>query len=57
MVNELSLSGGFGIPLGVGRSQLDVAVVRATRIPENESFAGGASESAYIISFGIRVRP
>jgi hypothetical protein len=57
MVNELSLSGGFGIPLGVGRSQLDVAVVRATRTPENESLAGGASESAYIISFGIRVRP
>ncbi|CAN5680009.1 hypothetical protein BH23GEM1_BH23GEM1_04900 [soil metagenome] len=56
-VNELALSGGFGIPLGVGRSQLDVGVVRATRKAENAAAAGGATESAYIFSFGIRVRP
>ncbi len=56
-VNELALSGGFGIPLGVGRSQLDVGVARATRKPESESVAGGTTESAYIFSFGIRVRP
>lgn len=56
-VNELALSGGFGVPLGVGRSQLDVGVVRASRRPENEAATGGATESAYIFSFGIRVRP
>lgn len=56
-VNELALSGGFGIPLGVGRSQLDVGVSRATRKADNDVVVGGATESAYIFSFGIRVRP
>lgn len=56
-VNELALSGGFGIPLGIGRSQLDVGIARATRKAENEALAGGATESAYIFSFGVRVRP
>ena len=56
-VNELALSGGFGLPLGVGRSQLDVGVARATRKPENDVNLGGVTETAYIFSFGIRVRP
>jgi len=56
-VNELALSGGFGIPLGVGRSQLDVGVARATRKPEDNANLGGVTETAYIFSFGIRVRP
>lgn len=56
-VNELTLAGGFGIPLGVGRSQIDVGVARATRKPENAAVTGGATESAYIFSFGVRVRP
>lgn len=56
-VNEMTLSGGLGIPLGVGRSQLDVAVARATRKPVDDAAAGFASESAYIFSFGVRVRP
>lgn len=56
-VNELALSGGFGVPLGVGRSQLDVGMVRASRTAENKAAAGGATESAYLFSFGIRVRP
>lgn len=56
-VNELALSGGFGIPLGIGRSQLDVGVVRATRKLESAVMADPVRESAYIFSFGVRVRP
>lgn len=56
-VNETSFSGGFGIPLGIARSHLDVGVARATRKPEDSGIAGGATESAYIFSFGVRVRP
>ena len=56
-VNELSFSGGFGIPLGVGRSQLDVGVVRATRKLESTVTLNPVQESAYIFSFGVRVRP
>lgn len=56
-VNELSFSGGFGIPLGIGRSQLDVGVVRATRKLESAVTLNPVQESAYIFSFGVRVRP
>ncbi|MBA3579219.1 MAG: hypothetical protein H0W42_04465 [Gemmatimonadaceae bacterium] len=56
-VNELAFSGGFGLPLGVGRSQLDVGVARATRKPEHNVNLGAVTETAYIFSFGIRVRP
>jgi len=56
-VNELVLSGGFGIPLGVGRSQLDVAVARASRKADAKVMAPVFTETAYIFSFGIRVRP
>jgi len=56
-VNETSFSGGLGVPLGVARSHLDIGVARASRKPENAAVAGGATESAYIFSFGIRVRP
>ncbi|MGI8618638.1 MAG: hypothetical protein ACR2L6_06050 [Gemmatimonadaceae bacterium] len=56
-VNELTFSGGFGIPLGVGRSQLDVGVARATRDLGSKVTVNPATESAYIFSFGIRVRP
>jgi hypothetical protein len=56
-VNELSFSGGFGIPLGVGRSRLDVGVVRATRKSEQETTLNASSERAYIFSLGVRVRP
>ena len=56
-VNELTLAGGFGIPLGIGRSQLDVGIARASRKAENAAVTGNASESAYILSFGVRVRP
>lgn len=56
-VTETSLSGGFGVPLGIARSQIDVGISRASRKPENAAIAGGATESAYILSFGVRVRP
>lgn len=56
-VNETSFSGGFGLPLGIARSHLDVGVARATRKPEDAAVAGGATETAYIFSFGVRVRP
>ena len=52
-VTETSFSGGIGVPLGVGRSQIDMGVARASR----KADAGGATESAYIFSFGVRVRP
>ena len=52
-VTETAFSGGVGIPLGVGRSQIDMGVARASR----KSGAVGATESAYIFSFGVRVRP
>lgn len=56
-INELALSGGFGIPLGVGRSQLDVGVARARRKADGEVGPARVTESAYIFSFGVRVRP
>lgn len=56
-INELALSGGFGIPLGVGRSQLDVGVARARRKADGEGGPALVTESAYIFSIGVRVRP
>lgn len=56
-VNELAYSAGFGIPLGIGRSQLDVGVSRATRKADGEISLGAVTETAYVFSFGIRVRP
>lgn len=52
-VTETAFSGGVGVPLGVGRSQFDLGVARASR----KTDAGGATETAYIFSFGVRVRP
>lgn len=56
-VNETTFSGGFGIPLGVARSRLDVGVARATRKLDSKVTLNPVTESAYILSFGIRVRP
>ena len=56
-VNELTFSGGFGVPLGVGRSQLDFGVARASRKLESAVTINPVRESAYIFSFGVRVRP
>lgn len=56
-VNELTFSGGFGIPLAVGRSQLDVGVARATRELDANVTVDPVTETAYIFSFGVRVRP
>ncbi|MEX0908526.1 MAG: hypothetical protein WDZ58_02075 [Gemmatimonadaceae bacterium] len=56
-VNETTFSGGFGIPLGVGRSRIDVGVARATRKLDSKVTLNPVTESAYIFSFGVRVRP
>ncbi|MCR4341772.1 MAG: hypothetical protein NUW01_17990 [Gemmatimonadaceae bacterium] len=56
-VNELTFSGGFGIPLGIGRSRLDIGVARATRDLDAKVSVNPATETAYIFSFGVRVRP
>ena len=56
-VNETTFSGGFGVPLGIGRSRIDVGVARATRKLDGNATPGAVTESAYIFSFGVRVRP
>jgi hypothetical protein len=56
-VHETTFSGGFGIPLGVARSRIDVGVARATRKLDSNVTLNGVTESAYIFSFGVRVRP
>lgn len=56
-VNELAYSFGLGVPLGIGRSQLDVGVARASRKSTSDVMAPNVTESAYIFSFGVRVRP
>jgi hypothetical protein len=61
-VEELAFSTGFGIPISVDRATLDVGIARATRDAGRVTAAdspGGidVSETAYILSFGIRVRP
>jgi hypothetical protein len=50
-VNEQSLSGGLGIPVAGGRSNIDLSVVRATRT------ASGVSEKAWLVSIGVGIRP
>jgi hypothetical protein len=50
-VTESSLSGGLGIPVGNGRSQVDLGLVRASRT------AAGISEKAWLVSIGVGIRP
>lgn len=50
-VNEKSISGGLGIPVAGGRSNIDLSVVRATRSTP------GVSEKAWLVSIGVGVRP
>lgn len=61
-VEELAFSAGLGIPISVDRATLDFGIARATRdagtVSTPDSPAGvDVSETAYILSFGIRVRP
>lgn len=65
-VDEFTVSTGLGIPIAVDRAILDVGVARATRKADGLSFeagdfvsggVGGVRETAYILSFGLRVRP
>jgi hypothetical protein len=64
-VDETSFSAGLGIPVAIDRAALDVTLVRASRNPQGRITASGpagpvaadVSETAYTLSFGIRVRP
>lgn len=61
-VEELAFSTGLGIPISLDRATLDIGLARATRDAGRVSgpdTPGGVdvSETAYILSFGIRVRP
>jgi hypothetical protein len=54
-VNELTFGGGVGAQFFRNRATFDVAFERAARKPE--ASAVDASERAYILSIGLRVRP
>jgi hypothetical protein len=50
-VKEYAFTGGVAIPLSRGRSQIDVTLQRASRS------GGGATEKAWLLSFGLGIRP
>lgn len=54
-VNELSFAGGIGTQFFRNRATFDIGLERASRTPDLSSV--GARERAYILSFGLRVRP
>lgn len=54
-VNELSFAAGVGAQFFRNRATFDVTLERAARSPEASSV--DAKERAYILSFGLRVRP
>jgi hypothetical protein len=51
-IHETDLSGGVGVPLLQQRSVIDVSITHAARTP-----VLGVSESAYILSVGLTIRP
>lgn len=55
-VKELSFAAGLGAQFFRNRAAFDFGVERAARSP-NASSLSGLSERAYIVSFGLRVRP
>ncbi len=50
-VREQSLMGGVGLPISGGRGSADLSISRARRT------AGGVSETGWIVSFGLGIRP
>ena len=54
-VTELSVGGGIGMQFFRNRATFDFSVERAGRSPKDDSL--DVSERAYILSFGLRVRP
>jgi len=54
-VDELSFAGGIGTQFFRNRATFDVTLERAGRKPKDSEV--GARERAYILSFGLRVRP
>ena len=53
-VSEVTFSGGLGLLLASNRAMLDFAVQRASR---TASGADELDESAWLLSFGLRIRP
>lgn len=56
-VHEFSFGGGLGLQFARDRAQLDAGLNRASRFTGTFSGRGGAVESAYVFSVGLRVRP
>ena len=54
-VNELSFAAGMGTQFFRNRATFDLALERAGRKPSDSQI--GVTERAYILSFGLRVRP
>jgi hypothetical protein len=54
-VSELSFAGGIGTQFFRNRATFDIGLERSSRTPDMSSV--GARERAYILSFGLRVRP
>ena len=54
-ISELSFGGGIGVQFFRNRAMFDMSFERASRKPEQSSL--DVSERAYILSFGLRVRP
>ncbi len=50
-VKERLVTGGVGIPLGGSRAVIDIGLARATRT------AAAISEKAWLVSFGVGIRP
>jgi hypothetical protein len=55
--HEFSFGGGFGLQFARDRAQLDAGLNRAARFTGTFSSRGAATETAYQVSIGMRVRP
>jgi len=55
-VKELSFGGGIGAQFFRNRASFDMTLERSMRTPDATTLSG-VSERAYILSFGLRVRP
>lgn len=55
--HEFSFGGGFGLQFSRDRAQLDAGLNRAARFTGSFSSRGSATETAYQVMIGMRVRP
>ncbi len=56
-VGELSFSGGIGAQFFRNRAAFDMTLQHSSRSASDSSLPGDVSERAFILSFGLRVRP